>query len=398
MRILYLAQRVPFPPNRGDKITTYHHIRHLARNHEVTVACLADGTADLSHANELAGFVQSIDAVPLRRRWARLRALAAVARGRPFTVGYFRERELHKRIADRMCGTRFDMAIVYSSGMAQFVEQYSDIPRVMYFADLDSLKWQAYAQRCFFPKSWLYRREHRLLLEYELSIARTFTYSLLCTPRELDDLKRLMPNAPADWVGNGVDLNYFRPMTATKKPHELIFTGVMDYYPNVEGVTWFCREVLPRVRREVPDVTLTICGARPSRQVLALQRLAGISVTGRVADVRPYLAQASIAVVPLRIARGVQNKLLEALAMGLPTVACSAAALGVHGVDGRYFFVADFADQFAEATVRLLRDPALRERTGEAARASIEANYRWDHQLARLDRVMEKALHGVSLN
>jgi sugar transferase (PEP-CTERM/EpsH1 system associated) len=392
MRILYLAQRVPYPPDRGDKIITYHQVRHLARQHEVAVACLADTEADLANVAPLAEWTRSVDVVVLRPLAARLRALAALASGLPVTLAYFNEQELHARVAARMKAVPFDAVVVYSSSMAQFVEPYRDVPRIMHFADLDSLKWEQYAKRCRFPRSWLFRREYRRLLRYEQHVAATFSHSLVCTPRELRDFQRLIPGVPASCVRNGVDLDYFQrqqgPRAVPKRASELIFTGVMDYLPNVEGVAWFCEQVLPRIRAEVPDVRLTICGSRPNAQVQALGRTAGVAVTGWVPDVRPYLERASVCVVPLSIARGIQNKVLEAMAMELPTVTCSAAAAGIEAVPGRDFFVADTAPEFAAATVRLLQDDELCRRTGAAARACVEANYRWERQLARLDRIL----------
>jgi sugar transferase (PEP-CTERM/EpsH1 system associated) len=278
--------------------------------------------------------------------------------------------------------------------MAQFVESYADLPRIMQFVDLDSLKWQQYAENSRPPRSWVYRREFHCLLDYERKLARTFSHSLVCTPRELEDLRRLVPDAAAGCVCNGVDLDAFCPQSVEKIPGEMVFTGVMDYYPNVEGVVWFCREVLPLIRRKLPGATLTICGARPEARVQALAAIPGVTVTGRVVDVRPYMARASVAVVPLRIARGIQNKLLEAMAMGLPAVACSAAASGVEAMPGRDLFVADDPAGFAAETVRLLGDDGLRERVGAAARACVEAGYRWDFQLQRLDRALEAVTAG----
>jgi sugar transferase (PEP-CTERM/EpsH1 system associated) len=316
--------------------------------------------------------------------------LAAVASRIPFTVGYFNERGLHRKVAARVQREHFDAILVYSSGMAQFVEPYSDVPRIMQFADLDSLKWREYAANSRPLRSWIFRRESHRLLEYERNLARKFTHSLVCTPRELEDLKRLIPGAAASCVSNGVDLDQFCPQAVEKIPGELVFTGVMDYRPNVEGAVWFCREVLPLIHRERPGTTLTICGSRPDARVRALAGIPGVTVTGRVPDVRPYLARASVAVVPLRIARGIQNKLLEAMAAGLPAVACSAAAGGIEATPGRDLFVADDPGDFAAATVCLLSDGNLRMRMGEAARACMEANYRWEHQLQRLDRVLEQ--------
>jgi sugar transferase (PEP-CTERM/EpsH1 system associated) len=388
MRILYLAQRVPYPPDRGDKIRTYNEIRHLARRHEVAVACLADGPEDLDNVAGLAGLASSVDAVPLSRRRARLRALAALASGGPLTVAYFNERELHRRVAARMAATPFDAVVVYSSGVAQFVEKYAGVPRIMGFADLDSLKWAQYAQRSRRPMSWVYALEARRLLRYERRLAHTFSHSLVCTPREMRDFQELIPGAPVSCVSNGVDLDFFRPMELPREENSLVFTGVMDYFPNVKGVLWFCREVLPRVRQQVPGATFTICGSRPTPAVLELGNLPGVRVTGRVPDVRPYLARASACVVPLHIARGIQNKLLEAMAMALPTVATTAAFDGVEAERDRHVFVADDADDFARAVVRLFTDEGLRVRTGAAARAHMEASYCWEAQLGRLDEIL----------
>jgi sugar transferase (PEP-CTERM/EpsH1 system associated) len=388
MRILFLAQRVPYPPDRGDKITTFHQIRHLAKRHEVAVACLADGPEDMDNIRGLDGLASSVDAVPVSRRRARLRALFALATGGPLTVAYFNERELHRRVAARMEATPFDAIVAYSSGVAQFVEKYTGVPRIMQFADLDSLKWRQYVQRSRRPMRWVYALETRRLLRYERHLATTFSHSTVCTPREMRDFQELIPGAPVSCVSNGVDLEYFRPQEVAKEENSLVFTGVMDYFPNVSGVIWFCREVLPRIREQIPGVTFTICGARPEPCVQELGSLSGVRVTGRVPDVRPYLAKASACVVPLHIARGIQNKLLEGMAMGLPAVATTVAFEGVEAKRDRDLLVADDADDFARAVIRLLSDEELRVRTGAAARACVEANYQWETQLGRFDNVL----------
>jgi sugar transferase (PEP-CTERM/EpsH1 system associated) len=394
MRILVVAQRVPFPPNRGDKIATYHYVRHLARRHEVSVACLADGERDLDNAAGLAPLARSVDAVvcsPTRRR---LRALAALATGRPLTVAYFDETELHARVRARLAAEPFDVALVYGSGVAQYVEPFPDQPRVIQFSDLDSLKWRQYADAARPPKRWVYAAEAGRLLDYERHLASTFDRSLVCTDAELADFQRLIPGVHAEVVRNGVDLDRFRSAAGERDPLNLIFTGVMDYLPNVDGVTWFCREVWPRIRSAVPGVTFTICGSSPAREVMGLARLPGVTVTGAVPAVTPYLNRAAVAVVPLRIARGVQNKLLEAMAAGLPAVATTVARTGVAALDRRDLFVADDPEHFAAAVVRLLRGRVLRETVGRAARAVVEANYSWDRTLVRLEEVLSEVAAG----
>jgi sugar transferase (PEP-CTERM/EpsH1 system associated) len=392
MRVLFLAQRVPYPPNRGDKIATYHYVRHLARRHDVAVACLADGPADLANVAGLAPLMHSIDAVvcsPVRRR---IRALAALAGSRPLTVAYFDEPELRARVRARLAAERFDVALVYGSGVAQYVENCHDLPRVIQFSDLDSLKWEQYAAACRAPKRWVYQTETRRLAAYERRLATTFTRSLVCADRERDEFHRRMPGVPVEVVRNGVDLNRFRPVASGREPHHLLFTGVMNYLPNVDGVTWFCREIFPRIRARVPTTTFTICGSAPTPDVRALGRLPGVTVTGAVPEVEPYLARAGVAVIPVRIARGVQNKLLESMAAGLPSVTTTPASAGVDAEDGRDLLVADDPAAFAGAVMRLLEDSRLRDRVGRSARAAVEVNYGWDRTLSRLDEILAEAV------
>ncbi len=207
---------------------------------------------------------------------------------------------------------------------------------------------------------WVYRIEADRLLAYEQNIARRFSHALVCTAGEKRDFERLFPGIAVSLVGNGVDLDYFRSSGATKQPGSIVFTGVMDYFPNVDAVTWFCDRVLPMVQAQIPEATLTICGSRPNPAVLRLAQRRGVAVTGRVPDTRPYLDAAEIFVAPLRVARGVQNKVLEALAMGLPCVASSVAWRGTVVPQGDGILVADDAAEFAERVVRLLRSSALR--------------------------------------
>jgi sugar transferase (PEP-CTERM/EpsH1 system associated) len=395
MRLLFVTQRVPYPPNRGDKIATYHQIRHLVRNHEVSVACLAENREDLDYVQGLAPMVTTVDAVLLPPHRAKIRALFALSSGSPLTVAYFNEPELHRRVASLMRTREPDAIIVYSSGTAQFVERFNDIPRIMNFGDLDSLKWEQYASMSLPPMKWVYQCECRRMLEYERGLAHRFSHSVVHTQRELEDFQRLIPGVPVSCVKNGVDLDYFRPVEAPRKADSLIFTGVMDYFPNVEGVNWFCREVLPIIRNKIPDVSFVICGARPTTAVRQLQQAQGVIVTGKVPDVRSFLSKASVGVVPLRIARGIQNKLLEGMAMGLPVVSTTAAFRGVEAVEGRDLLVADQPEAFAAAVIRLLGDEKLRRQIGRSAREFMERKYAWDVQLAQLDRILESVTTGT---
>jgi sugar transferase (PEP-CTERM/EpsH1 system associated) len=391
MRIFFVCQRVPFPPDRGDKIVTFHEIRHLAQHHEVHVFCLADGEADLGNVPDLCRYAASVTAVAVGKARSRLRALSALVRGRALSVAAYRENRLHREIARQCNALNPDLVIVFSGNVAQYAEPFAAVPRIMQFHDLDSLKWAQYAECAGFVSRWLYRIEARRLLVYERAVARSFSQALVCTEAERRDFERLFPGVPVSLVGNGVDLDYFRSSGEPKWPGSIVFTGVMDYFPNVDAVRWFCEVVLPLVQREIPHAQLTICGSRPSATVRRLAKRPGVRVTGWVPDTRPYLDAAEVFVAPLRIARGVQNKVLEALAMGLPCIASTAAWRGTAIPEGAGLLVADEVEDFAAQVVRLLRDAAFRADMARQARGAAETHYRWADQLAALERAVAAA-------
>ena len=395
MRIFFVCQRVPFPPDRGDKITTFNEIRHLSKSHEVHVFCLADGARDVDHILRLRDYAKTVTAVPLSAILGKLRAAKALVTGGALSVANFSEKGLHASIKAKCTELKPDLIFVYSCNVAQFVEHFPHIPRIMQFADLDSLKWDQYARRSKVPMRWIYQIESRRLLEYERHIARTFSCSLVCTAAEKRDFERLIPSRPVSIVGNGVDLQFFRSEGRPKKPASIIFTGVMDYFPNVDSVRWFCEKILPIVKERVAEVNFVICGSRPSTGVRRLARLPGVTVTGRVPDVRPYLDVAQLFVAPLRLARGIQNKLLEALAMGLPCVSTTAAWNGTVIQMGEGILAADDPREFADYVVRLLRNPDYRVEMARKARAAVEENYTWQAQMQRLDQFVAAAAGGL---
>jgi sugar transferase (PEP-CTERM/EpsH1 system associated) len=393
MRIFYICRRVPFPPDRGDKIATFNQIRHLAARHEVHVFCLGDGVQDLSNISGLQASAKSVTAAPVDELTIKLRALGALFTGRPLSVAALNRTKLHDAIQRKFAELRPDLIIVYSCNMAQFADHFPDVPRIMHFGDLDSLKWRQYAERSSIPLKWIYIIETQRLLGYERHIAQVFSHALVHTEIEKDDFERLIPGIPVTVVGNGVDLDYFRPAGEAKKPASIVFTGVMDYRPNIDAVVWFCNEILPVVQTEIPGANFTICGSRPGPVVRRLANRRGVTVTGWVPDARPYLDRAEIFVAPLRMARGVQNKLLEALAMGLPCVASTAARSGTVIAEGQGILAADEPREFAGHVLDLLRDGARRAEMACKAREAAEANYAWEVQMARLDQVIAAVSH-----
>lgn len=390
MRIFFICRRVPFPPDRGDKIATFNVVRHLARRHEVHVFCLGDGQGDLANVSGLDGCARSVVVVPVGAAAIKWRAAKALLTGEPLSVAALDAAELHAAITRKHAELKPDLILVYSSNVAQFAEHFPLTPRVMQFGDLDSLKWGQYAARSRRPLKWLYAAEERRLLAYERRIAHEFAAALVHTAVEQRDFERLIPGVPVALVGNGVDLDHFRSAGLPKEPGGIVFTGVMDYRPNVDAVQWFSDAVLPLVRAEIPNARFTICGNRPTRSVRRLADRPGVTVTGWVPDTKPYLDRAEVFVAPLRMARGIQNKLLEALAMGLPCVASTAAWRGTALPQGDGILASDAASEFAAHVVGLLRDGAHRARMAAKARAAVEAHYRWETQLAQLDRIIDE--------
>jgi len=388
MRIFFVCQRVPFPPDRGDKITTFNEIRHLSMAHEVHLFCLADGRRDLENIPGLSDYVQSVTAVPVTGLRSRLRALTALVTGKPLSVAAYNEKRLHDAIKEQFSALKPDLIMVYSCNVAQYAEDFPQVPRLMQFAELDSSRWGQYAKRSPIPLRWIYAIEQRRFFAYEQRIARAFSHALVCTAIEQREFQRLIPGVPVSLVGNGVDLDYFRPAASPKQPGSIVFTGVMDYLPNVDAVIWFCNKALPLIQAQIPDATFVICGSRPTVAVHRLAKKPGVTVTGWVPDTRPFLDRAEVFVAPLRMGRGIQNKLLEGLAMGLPCIASTAAWSGTAVANGEGLLVADEPQEFAGHVVRLLREPDFRTSMACKARAAVEANYRWAVQLAVLDRVI----------
>lgn len=388
MRILFLSQRVPYPPNRGDKITTWRLLERMRKTHEVRVIAFAHDEEDREAAKHLTSIGLPTVAVDHDARRARLRSLPFLFTSRPLTLGVFGSRILQDAVDSEAAWA--DLAYAYSSSMGAFLEPHGKLKRVMHFAELDSDKWRQYAERSTIPMSWIYAREQRTLLTFETRVARSFSESVFCTPLEQEIFQSQIPGASSIVLRNGVDLAFYQPRPQQAQPRHIVFTGVMDYLPNIDGCEFFAGEVLPLLRARFSDVRFTIVGSKPTAAVRALAELPGVRVTGFVEDTREWLATAAISVAPLRIARGIQNKVLEALAMGLPVVGTTSATQGIEGVDGRDFLVADSAQEQAAAIARLFDAPDEARALGRRGREFVERNYDWEQVLEPLDRLLER--------
>lgn len=395
-KILYLVHRLPYPPNKGDKLRSFHLLQHLAAQHQVWLGSFVDDPQDWAHLPVLQGLCREVHVAGLNPRRAKLASLSGLLSGEALSLPYYRDASLRRWVSAQASAQRFDAVVVFSSPMAQYVldePALRGVPLLVDFVDVDSAKWRDYAQAHVWPLSWLYRREFRTLLDFESRVAQQARCSFFVTESETALFRQLSGSqAPLAALSNGVDSQFFSPRPELASPfaadeQALVFTGAMDYWPNVDAVCWFASEMLPALRERHARLRFVIVGRNPAPAVRALASEA-ITVTGTVDDVRPYLQHAAAVVAPLRLARGVQNKVLEAMAMAKPVVAArscvqAVADLGVQA--GRDLLAADTPAEYQAALSQLLDQPQMARQLGEQARACVLQHFSWQAHLARLD-------------
>jgi len=389
MRVLFLCHRFPFPPHVGGKVRSFHVIRHLhERGHEVVVASLARANDEGDRCDGIAPFCAKHIAIRASEPLSWARAALRLLTPSPSSMGYFHSPALARAVRQELASRAFDLLFVHCSSVAPYVAGAAGPRRILDFADMDSQKWLEYARWRAFPLSLGYRLEGRKLLAAEKALAARFDVCTVTTRAERATLDSYGAARRSDWFPNGVDAEYFAPAAEAHEPDTIAFIGKMDYFPNAQCMVDFCRDVLPLVRQRRPRARLRIVGANPPARVRALAAIPGVEVTGSVPDVRPFVRSAALAVAPLKIARGTQNKILEAMAMGVPTVASGVAAGGVDAEPGVHFLVASDPPSTADAILRLLEDPAERARFAERGRARMLSHHSWERALRELDRIL----------
>jgi sugar transferase (PEP-CTERM/EpsH1 system associated) len=391
--ILFLAHRIPYPPNKGDKIRSWHLLKGLAEQFTVHLGTFIDDPDDWQHVPAVSEICGEVCVRPLNPRLARLRSARGLLQGRPLTLPYYRDGNLLRWVQELASRRQLSGVFVFSSSMAQYAEGIDvglEGRRVVDLCDIDSDKWRQYALSHGWPASLIYSREARLLEALERCYAGSFDSTLVIAEAEAELLRRIAPASAARVrvVCNGVDTDYFDPQSKYPDPYRpgelpIVFTGAMDYHANIEGVTWFVGDVLPRICAQVPEAHFYIVGSNPTAEVRSLAMSPCVTVTGRVADVRPYLKHAAVAVAPLRIARGLQNKVLEALAMQKQVVTTTAVAQGLSGQMREVLQVTDDAAEMAQRVVALLRAAHCPADEPEARR-TVEANYSWHTTVATI--------------
>jgi len=381
--LLFLCHRIPYPPDKGDKIRSYRWLQELLKHFHVHLGAFIDDPADWAHVAQLRERCTSSLFLPLARNGAVFRSLSGLFSGTALTIPYYRDARMRRWARASRISYGIKHVLVFSSAMAQYAENssWSTVRRVIDFVDVDSDKWRQYAQRKRGPAALVFRREAQRLAESESRFAHVFDASVFVSDHEAELFRRCVGDVAERVLAirNGVDTSYFNAATDRVSPYPVlseavVFTGVMDYWTNVDAVLWFVREVWPMVKEKRPRALFVIVGAKPTPEVLRL-RGEDIRVTGRVIDVRPYLQHAAAVVAPMQIARGVQNKVLEGMAMGRPVVVTSKGLEGIGAVPGRDLLVADEPAAYAREIVSVLSGCAPNQ--GPAARRLVEAHYGW---------------------
>lgn len=393
-KILYVTHRVPYPPDKGDRIRTFHTLRSLSEKYQVYLACLADEPVSPDAEQVLQSYCNKLAIIPVNRlkRWGRMGW--SILTGGVTSISAFRSLALEFIIRQWADTIPFDLTLVSSSAMAPYtrIPALRRVPCVVDLVDVDSEKWKNYAESVSFPKSMVFHREGKVLRQYEKYLAESSHALLLVSDAESDLFRTFMPTAPVQTISNGVDLDFFKPSCTTPQQNQCVFVGALDYLPNIDAVCWFAQEIWPAVKQNCHEATFKIVGRKPSPRVQALAAVAGIEVVGQVPDVRPYVHESSVVIAPLRIARGLQNKVLEAMAMGKPVLSSPAALAGLLKHAQHPAICVTSINDWISQLLQLFSDPLQCQQLGSAGRNYVEKWYSWESCMQPLHELLTKIM------
>ena len=392
MKILFVSHKMPYPPDKGEKIRAYNELKYLCRFFEVHLCSFVEDQKDLKGAKELKKICKSVDAISLSKSVKRLKALLAILSKKPISIEVFYSKTLQRVIKRKIRHENFDVAFCFSSSSAKY--DFLNTKIITDFVDVDSQKWFQYSKKTKGFMSWLYKREEIKVFEYEKKVFKKSDISLFVSEKEKESfVKKIKTDKNIYVVPNGVDFNHFKPQKKHKNNEKdnfnLLFTGNMDYFANEDGVLWFVKKVMPLLRKKCPKIKLYVVGSNPSKRLRTL-KLEDVVITGYVDDIKEFYDLSAVFVAPLRIAQGVQNKILEAMSMEKPVVATLKAYEGLEAIPYKEILLAQNEVQFAEIITYLLFNPDKRKRIGENARRYVLKKHNWDKNMAILKYLIEK--------
>jgi polysaccharide biosynthesis protein PslH len=393
MNLLVLSSRPPWPPTRADQMTVDRMIRFLAeRGHAVDLACFVESAEEERVLREgLGGVCRRIDALPLPRVRSYASTLASLPTGRPMQVAYYRSAAMQRLVEARVAEGAYDAVYVHLIRMTEYVRKLA-VPKAVGLQISQALNLERMYQHAKDPaRKLFYRIEAKKVRPYEANVCADFDQVFLVGRRDIEELQKTAPVANAMVCPHGQDIPPLERVRETQRePGAIVVSGVMATYTNVDAVSWFAKEIFPRIEREVPEATFWIVGRNPQRAVQDLARPPRIVVTGEVPDVSDWLCRASVGVAPLRIGAGMQNKLVQAMAAELPVVATTVANEGIGAAPEREVLLRDDPEAFADAVIGLLRDASARSRLGGAARAYVEKHWTWEAHFLEMERALQR--------
>lgn len=400
MKILIIAQRCPYPPNKGEKIRTFHQLKYFNEcGHDVILASPYEDDSDLKYFDELKKHY-CLDVLCTKLSTKPIRLISGMLNNKALSISNFYSPNLQSDIDDMLASQEVDVIFCSASSVSEYIFRskiyagLKQLPKlIMDFMDVDSDKWAQYEKSHYWPLSAVYARESRLIAAVEANIVKTFEHCLLITQTEVDLFQTIHGNVKnLTAIENGLDTNIFYPpadLRQTVNPY-FLFAGVMDYAPNIDAVMWFIDLVWPDVKKKWPNAKFCIAGMSPTEKVKKLQLKEGIEVTGFVDDIKPFFDKANIFIAPFSIARGVQNKVLQAFACGLPVIATSMGAEGIRYNAEKDILLADTPEQFINRIEQLISDKKCYDYTSNNALKNIVNNYSWESILQPLDTLLKR--------
>lgn len=392
--LLFLVHRIPYPPNKGDKIRSYNFLKGIAAHYNIHLAAFIDDPEDWQYVTKVEEITDSSLFVHLNPSLAKIKSLSGLLTNKALSLPYYQSNKVQNWVDATIAENNIEKVFIYSSVMAQYVDKQTQLDVTVDFVDVDSDKWLQYSQKAGWPMNWVYRREASLLLKYDTDIAIAAEMSIFVSEQELLLFKYLVGTEAEKItsVNNGVDIVFFDPYLPFASPYGddqniIVFTGAMDYWANIDAVTWFVEKVFPEIKRQCNDAVFYIVGSNPAKEVAQLAAVEGVTVTGRVDDIRPFILFSNVVVAPLLIARGIQNKVLEAMAMGKRIVATPQAIEGIT-INNQEVYETENMTDFARQVVSHLNNTEL-SYCSAVNRDFVAENYSWSASHKQLLQIID---------